>query len=66
MPEARRQWSGATIFVPTPTEQINAENIKAIQQEREQAQRLTEELKKELAEVRKLKESLQGKSLVSD
>ena len=58
MPEARRQWSGATIFVPTPQERTNADNMLAIKQEREKAEQLTKELQKELSEIKKLKESL--------
>lgn len=58
MPEARRQSSGATIFVPTHEEIANTENMRAIKQERERAEKLTKELQKELEEIKKLKESL--------
>lgn len=58
MPQAKRQKSGATIFIPTEQENINMENIKAIEQTKQEIESIRDEMAKELAEIRKMKQNI--------
>lgn len=58
MPQAKRQKSGATIFIPTEQENINMENMKAIEQTKQEIESIRDEMAKELAEIRKMKQNI--------
>lgn len=59
MPQAKRQKSGATIFIPTEQENINMENMKAIEQTKQEIESIRDEMAKELAEIRKMKQNIE-------
>lgn len=59
MPQAKRQKSGATIFIPTEQENINMENMKAIEQTKQEIESIRDEMAKELAEIRKMKQRIE-------
>lgn len=59
MPQAKRQKSGATIFIPTEQENINMENMKAIEQTKQEIESIRDEMAKELAEIRKMKQKIE-------
>lgn len=58
MPQAKRQKSGATIFIPTEQENINMENMKAIEQTKQEIESIRDEMAKELAEIKKMKQNI--------
>lgn len=58
MPQAKRQKSGATIFIPTEQENINMENMKAIEQTKQEIESIRDEMARELAEVKKMKQNI--------
>lgn len=58
MPQAKRQKSGATIFIPTEQENINMENMKAIEQTKQEIESIRDEMARELAEIKKLKQNI--------
>lgn len=58
MPQAKRQKSGATIFIPTEQENINMENMKAIEQTKQEIESIRDEMARELAEIKKMKQNM--------
>lgn len=58
MPQAKRQKSGATIFIPTEQENINMENMKAIEQTKQEIESIRDEMARELAEIKKMKQNV--------
>lgn len=58
MPQAKRQKSGATIFIPTEQENINMENMKAIEQTKQEIESIRDEMARELAEIKKMKQNI--------
>lgn len=59
MPQAKRQKSGATIFIPTEQESINMENMKAIEQTKQEIESIRDEMARELAEIKKMKQNIE-------